>query len=218
MKRRRYRRRPSCVSTSGNSILPLVLLGLVLSAAPPVRGEPGELYQKRRQAVIAAFDRNGDGRLDAQEREAVRADQKMRALQNSGRNAMFQPPPEVVALYDKDGDGRLNEEESVAASEGIRRSFEEASREYDLDHDGDLNEAERERLGSAILAGKVPGLPRIYGSMLRRPPGGQRGGMFRGRDAGESPLARFDTDRDGRLSESELAAARKAGMGNSNKR
>lgn len=196
--------------------LTVLVAMLVLGAVLPGRSDPGELFQKRRQVIVAKFDANKDGRLDAAEREAARAAKKEEALKGGGRNPMFQMPPEIVAMYDKDQDGQLNDQESAAANDGIRIKWAEAQKEYDTNGDGSLDDAEREKLGEAIASGKVKGLPRMFGGMMRRPPGGGRGGrgMFGGAGAGESPLTKYDTDKDGRLSDGELAAARKANSRN----
>jgi hypothetical protein len=193
----------------------LVTFALTGIAAAADGNNPGELFQQRRQAIVAKFDRNQDGRLDAAERETARAAKKEAAQRGGRRNPMFQMPPEIVEKYDLDKDGQLNDEELRAANDGIRIRWAEAQKEYDRDGDGELNDDERNALGAAIAAGQVQGLPRSFGGMLRRPPGGrQRGGMFGGGGQPvESPLARFDVDKDGRLSEAELAAARKAGAG-----
>jgi len=190
---------------------------LVAVAVSPAAGEPGELFQKRYQVLVAKFDRNQDGRLDAAEREAIRADKREEARRSAGRGAMFQMPPEIVEMYDRDRDGQLNDAESAAANEGIRIRWAEAQKEFDANGDGILDDDEREKMGDAISAGKVKGLPRMYGTMLRRPPRGGRGGpggMFGG-VAADNPLAKFDTDKDGRLNEAELANARQAGAGKS---
>ena len=201
---------------SPSARLSVLVAILVLGAVLPGRSDPGELFQKRRQVIVAKFDANKDGRLDAAEREAVRAAKKEEALKGGGRNPMFQMPPEIVEMYDKDQDGQLNDQESAAANDGIRIKWGEAQKDYDTNGDGNLDDAEREKLGEAIASGKVKGLPRMFGGMMRRPPGGGRGGrggMFGGAGAGESPLAKYDTDKDGRLSDGELAAARKANSG-----
>lgn len=176
--------------------------------------DPGEIYATRRAAIVAKFDANGDGWLNAAEREAARAAQKQSAIRRGGQNPMFQMPPEIIEMYDKDKDGQLNDEESQAANNGIRIAWGNAQKEYDGNNDGDLDDAERERMADAILAGKVKGLPRMFGMMLRRPPDRGPGGMFGGRGGPQAnPLAQFDRDHDGRLSAGELDAARKAGMG-----
>lgn len=176
--------------------------------------EPGEIYATRRAAIVAKFDANGDGWLNADEREAARAAQKQSAMRRGGQNPMFQMPPEIIEMYDKDKDGQLNDEESQAANNGIRIAWGNAQKEYDANNDGDLDDAERERMADAILAGKVKGLPRMFGTMLRRPPDRGPGGMFGGRGGPQAnPLAQFDRDHDGRLSADELDAVRKAGLG-----
>lgn len=194
----------------------LLTIALTGVAAAAEGSNPGELFQQRRQAVVTKFDRNQDGRLDAAEREDARAAKKEAAQRGGRRNPMFQMPPEIVEKYDLDKDGELNDEEMRAANEGIRIRWAEAQKDFDQDGDGNLDDAERDAFGAAIAAGKVEGLPRMFGAMLRRPPGGaRRGGMFGGGGGQpvESPLARFDVDKDGRLSEAELEAARQAGAG-----
>jgi hypothetical protein len=194
----------------------LVASALFVIAVQPAVADPGELFQKRRQAIVAKFDQNKDGRLDATEREAVRATKRDEARRGAGRGSMFQMPPEIVEMYDRDKDGHLDEAESAAANDGIRIRWGEAQKEYDANGDGNLDDGEREKMGDAIAAGRVKGLPRMFGAMMRRPPGGGRGGgggMFGGGGVEESPLTKFDTDKDGRLSEAELAIARKAGAG-----
>jgi hypothetical protein len=187
------------------------ILGILLVAGT-ARCDPGAIFEKRREAIVKKFDRDGDGRLDPKEREAARAFKKAEAGKGGGGNPLFQLPPEIVEMYDKDGDGQLNAEESAAASDGIRVRWGDAQKEYDANGDGNLDDAERTKLGEAILMGKVKGLPRMFGSMLLHPPGGPRG-MFGGKDPADSPLKAFDVDQDGRLNATELEAARKAGMG-----
>ena len=181
------------------------------------KADPGAEFERQRAALVAKFDKNGDGRLDAAERETARSAKKTES-QRPRRNQMFQMPPEIVAKYDKDGDGQLNDEENAAAGEGIRARWAEAQKEFDANGDGNLDDAERDKMGEAIAAGKVEGLPRMFGGMMRGGGRGGRGGrggggMFGGGGAGESPLAQFDTNKDGRLDNSELDAARKAGAG-----
>lgn len=189
-----------------------------LSGAPVAWADPGPEFERRRAAMVAKFDKNGDGRLDATEREAARETKKLES-RRPARNQMFQMPPEIVAKYDKDGDGQLNDEENAAAGEGIRVRWAQVQKDYDANGDGTLDDAEREKMGDAIAAGKVDGLPRMFGGMMRgggRGGRGGRGGMFGGGGAGESPFAKYDANQDGRLDNSELEAARKDGAGKAN--
>ncbi|HAV60816.1 MAG TPA: hypothetical protein DCY13_00430 [Verrucomicrobiales bacterium] len=179
--------------------------------------DPGELFFQRRAATVAKYDQNGDGRLNAGEREAARLGRQEDARRGGGRNQMFQMPPEIVALYDQDKDGQLNDEEGAAARDGIRQRWEQANKDYDKDGDGSLSESERNQMADDISAGKVEGLPRMFGMMARRPPpgaGGRGGGRFGGAAMPrESPLQKFDVDGDGRLGADELESARQAGAG-----
>ena len=55
----------------------------------------------RKEEVLAEFDKDGDGKLSDEEREAIRK-------QFSGKGRKL--PPQVLAKFDKDGDGELNGE------------------------------------------------------------------------------------------------------------
>lgn len=104
-----------------------------------------------RDKLLAQFDKDGDGQLSPQEREAARA-----AMQNRGRPGGGDRinPAELLRKFDKDGDGRLNEQERAAAQAAMKEaggqnrelSPEMKARilkEFDKDGDGQLNEQER---------------------------------------------------------------------------
>lgn len=156
-----------------------------------------------RAALLRQYDRNGDGRLDEGEREAMRQARWAEKLKPAAGRAMgFQFPPEVVQEYDADKDGQLDDRENAEAREGIRRKWEKASKDYDKNENGRLDEDELDALRGDIDDGKLPGLPKMFG---RR---GAFGGGGRRTDPREQILRQADADGDGRLNEAELRVAR----------
>ena len=59
----------------------------------------------RRENVLEKYDKNKDGKLDQEEREAYRKDRMA----------------ERIKRYDKNGDGKLDEKEEQAARDEIRK-------------------------------------------------------------------------------------------------
>ena len=183
-----------------------------------------------RQELLKRFDKNGDGRLDEEERIAAR---RQRAKKGKGRFA------EVLKRFDKDGDGKLNDEEraqarrareqgnSQRAGAGRRRpeqprlNAQNLLRRFDKDGDKKLNREELSALLQSLRRQRTDASRQGAGR------GGQkkgRGDQPRGRgdrNRGESRrrparvdreklIDRFDKDGDGRLNEEERAAAREA--------
>jgi len=92
----------------------------------PSLAAPGENDARRaefRQKVLDKFDRNGNGQLDPDEREAAKAAVQKRREQGGGKGPAKQgePDPErgrkLLERFDKDGDGKLSETEKAAAKE-----------------------------------------------------------------------------------------------------
>lgn len=92
----------------------------------PVSAAPGEGDEKRaelRQKVLQKFDKNGNGQLDPDEKEAAKEAMQKRREQGVGKGPGGQggPDPErrrkLLERFDTDGDGKLNETERAAAKE-----------------------------------------------------------------------------------------------------
>lgn len=92
----------------------------------PVMAAPGEGDAKRaelRQKVLQKFDKNGNGQLDPDEREAAKEAMQKRREQSGGKGptGKGEVDPEirrkVLEKFDTDGDGKLNESERAAAKE-----------------------------------------------------------------------------------------------------
>lgn len=102
----------------------LTLASFYYAAARPVYAAPSEDDGKRaefRQKLLEKFDRNGNGQLDPDERDAAReAMQKRRdqaGVNSSGRSGTMDPQlrKKLLEKFDTDGDGKLSESERDAA-------------------------------------------------------------------------------------------------------
>lgn len=111
-------------------------------AAP---GAGGPMKQKHRD-LVRQYDKNGDGRLDEEEKAAAHA-----AMRREGRGE-DERRKQKLKQFDKDGDGRLNEAEraeaqkagEMAGKNGGGDKFREQMRKrFDQDGDGKLNETEQ---------------------------------------------------------------------------
>ncbi len=109
--------------------------------------------------VIEKFDKDGDGKLNEEERQAARA---------AGKERMEAKRKEMIAKFDKDGDGKLSEEEEQAMREARRKMMME---KFDKDGDGELSDDEKAEMRKAM--GVRPGGPRKVDGK-RRPDGGER--------------------------------------------
>lgn len=105
----------------------LFLAGSVcLGIGQPVLAAPGDGGGKQpevRQKMLQRFDKNGNGQLDPDEREAAREAMQKRREQAGGKAPGGQrgQDPErrkkLLEKFDKDGDGTLSETERAAAKE-----------------------------------------------------------------------------------------------------
>ena len=137
----------------------------------PVRVNP-------RAETLKKYDKDGDGKLNEQERSVMLADRK--AEMDKARQTHEKE-------FDKNGDGKLDDAERKAlmeARQAQREKFmKEREKEFDKDGDGKLNDAERKAMTD---------------EMQKRPPlAAQRR---------QEMLKRFDKDGDGKLSDEERKA------------
>ena len=72
-------------------------------------GQPGGGDGKMREEVLKRFDKNGDGKLNDEEKAAAK---KAHDERGGGDGKMRE---EILKRFDKDGDGKLNDEEKAAA-------------------------------------------------------------------------------------------------------
>lgn len=127
---------------------------------------------------------------------------------------------EMLAKFDTNKDGQLSDDERKAAHEARKAAFEAKLLEkFDADKDGKLSDAEKENI-KADFAKHAPKFhkhgpkgPRCCGPKGPRPQlteeqKAQFKAKFEARKA--EMLAKFDADKDGKLSEEERKAAREA--------
>ena len=152
--------------------LALALAGS-LAAAP--RGGDGAKPERERRGpppeIIERFDKDGDGKLNREERKAAMQARRERAGQMRKK---------MLEKFDSNGDGKLDETEREAMREAMKAKREEMLEKHDTDGDGRLSPEERQ---AAIDAGeKIPPRP------MRRP--GARDGKGRPGRGGPGPQGR----------------------------
>ena len=109
--------------------LGLCLTGLLVQAADPVApappaapaapaapGQPGS-PAPRKSKLLEQYDKNGDGKLDETEREAMRKDREGKRKEREA---------DLIKKYDKNGDGKLDDAEREAMRAEYRKKRDAA--------------------------------------------------------------------------------------------
>ncbi len=142
----------------------LALAGIVTASAQdgPRRGPGGPGGERQvPPAVLKEFDKDGDGKLNEEERQAART--AMEAKREEARKKM-------LAEFDTDKDGKLSEDERKAMRTAMEAKRKALIEKYDADKDGKLGP---EEIKAARDAGEE--LPMLGGPGGRRGPGGPGG-------------------------------------------
>ena len=79
-----------------------------------------------REEVMKKFDKDGDGKLNEEEKAELR---KKMAERGAGRKA----PPFIMEKFDKDGDGKLSEDERAEARKAMEARRAEMIEKFDKD-------------------------------------------------------------------------------------
>lgn len=136
-----------------SSVSPL-LLAVALLAVPALaqnemkapEAADGKM-SKNLQELIKKYDKNGDGKLDEDEKAAAHA-----AMRKEGAGGAMDRYKQILMRFDKDGDGKLNDAERAEAEKAramIERNGGEAKfsamilKRFDKNGDGRLDDAER---------------------------------------------------------------------------
>lgn len=166
------------------------------------------------QELLKRFDRDGDGRLNEQERQLMSQEVQKRAGQG---NANRPSREEVIKRYDKNGDGQLDAQELAALRSQMAKTRDGAGsrppndnrregtnnrgliERFDTNKNGRLDPEEQQKAREAMQ--------RRQGNPQQRPPqpGNRQSGTSR-----EQVLQRFDANGNGRLDPEEQEKARAA--------
>ena len=114
-------------------------------AAHAEEGKPERPNRKLPPGILEKFDKDGDGKLNEDERKAARL---------AGEDAMKARKAEMLKKFDKDGDGKLSEEEETAMREERKKMMLE---KFDKDGDGELNDEEKAAMRKAMMEHGRPG-------------------------------------------------------------
>lgn len=131
-----------------------------------------------RADMLKKYDKDGDGKLNEQERAAMMQDRK---------DTMEKRRLEQEKAFDKNGDGKLDDAERKAMMDARQaqrdQMIKEREKEFDKDGDGKLNDEERKAM-MAELQKRNPGAFQHHQEMMKR----------------------FDKDGDGKLNDEERKA------------
>jgi len=114
-----------------------VLAGLAAASGNPEEGRKHRGHPGIKQ-LIEKFDKDGDGKLNAEERKAAGAARKA----------------EFLKKFDKDGDGKISPEEKKAVAEEMKKRF--GDRRWDKRPGGGKPEGRRPRPEGGKPEGRKP--------------------------------------------------------------
>lgn len=110
-----------------------------------------------REALVQQFDKDGDGVLSPEERQAAR--EYFQSLQRGGPRQEGGPREDraamrarMLAMFDKDGDGQLDEQELAEAQAYRKRVQAVLLEHFDADGDGVLSPEERQAARAALAS------------------------------------------------------------------
>lgn len=182
------------------------LLALACACAAPLpagSAEPGPAtppFPPNRADLLARHDRNGDGRLDDAEREAMRL--ALRDQRLKGRPG-FQVPPEFLAKYDANRDGQMEGPEWKVAWEAETKILRDT---YDADRDGQLSRDEKKAMMTDVGRGKITGIPAFFAGRMAQDPKTSEPEYLDGPRA----WLKFDANGNGRADAEELRRLRES--------
>lgn len=119
----------------------LIVIAAAIGLSGAAHAEEGKGPRKAHNLppeVIAKFDKDGDGKLNDDEKAEAKA-------ARGERKAKFKQ--EMLEKFDSDGDGKLNDDEKAAMREGMKKNMLE---KFDKDGDGELNEDEKAEMRKSM--------------------------------------------------------------------
>ena len=196
-----------------SSNLTYVLFFASTVMASEIIGDPGEFYRKQHKNLVAQYDRDGDGFLDAGEREKMRNTPKTqgkgwgRGKKNEKKRVRRDMPKHWIEKYDKDGDGGLSDKE---ADKGYWTERGILFKNYDQNKDEKLDKQEAEKLSGDIEDGKFESWDHFVATTTLKDATGKDGKRKSNLSARQREWIKYDADGDGIASKEEIAAIRKS--------
>ena len=94
----------------------IVSLATSTFAAPPENNDPAA----RKAEMLKKFDKNGDGKLNDEEKSTLRVEMQNRRRGKDRKQWTPEQRDEMLKKFDKDGDGKLSQEERDTAREAMK--------------------------------------------------------------------------------------------------
>ena len=193
------------------TLMTTVSMTLALSTSSAQDQVPRQNFQE----LIKRFDRDGDGRLNEQERQVMQQEMQKRASPATARPSR----EDVIKKYDRNGDGRLDARELAAMRSQMARTRDGAGNRpsgnnrpggdnramierFDTNKNGRLDPPEQQKMREALQQRQTdkPSQPQRPAQAGDRSSGANR----------QQALQRFDANGNGRLDPEELQKARAA--------
>ena len=212
----------------------LVSSPLALAAQEMMATTPAAKAARRADDLLKRFDKNGDGKLDDDERadakEMMLKEQVERQMARAAAlpGGLEQFRAQALQMFDRNRDGRLDDEERIAAQKfaAMHRDgsveAEALKKHFDQNGDGKIDAHEQARIEDFLAALRGVGGMQMRGELLRRFDQNADGKVDEAELAQlekfvrprieNSPLQlrRYDSNQDGKLSDAEWAVARSA--------
>jgi len=191
-------KRPGLIPPTLAATLFLLLASGTLEAAQPKMkaDTPAAKAARKADELLKRFDKNGDGRLDDDERadakDVMMQDQldrqmaRINASQGGGERFRAQ----ALALFDANKDGRLDDDERAEAQKFAEArqdpmsARDELTKRFDRNKDGSLDAEERKEADAFLVELRAYGASRMRDGLLRQ----------------------FDRNADGKLDDQEMMA------------
>jgi len=207
-----------------------------LCAQETMATTPAAKAAKRADELLKRFDKNGDGKLDDDERadakEVMMKEQIDRQMLRFAAlpGGLEQFRPQVLEMFDKNRDGRLDDGERAAAQkfaesrQGPIEDIDDLTKRFDKNGDGRIDEEERAQVSAYLSELRALGAVQIRNDLLQRFDRNADGKVDESEmvelerfvrpriEANPAQLRRHDKNNDGKLDETEWAAARIAIM------
>jgi Ca2+-binding EF-hand superfamily protein len=109
--------------------------------APASAPEGSSARSAREAELLKRYDKNGDGKIDEEEKAAAKLDMLKAGDEGAGGPNGGKLREQILKRFDKNHDGKLDEEERAQALEALQKNPRFIKR-FDKNNDGKLDEAE----------------------------------------------------------------------------